>query len=137
MVNLGRLADELKRLTAWQRLPEAVDRPEYLTMAANGIRKLYILVGKGQSFSWDMVDMTEETFSGDLSAAEEYIAIRYSQIELLQKVQSGYNSIVGYTTDALSVTHADKPFQYISEMIAGLEREIRVAYYKLTSYTGA
>ena len=40
---------------------------------------------------------------------EAYILI-CAQIEFFRKVQSDVNNIVGYTTDALTVTNADKPY---------------------------
>lgn len=64
------------------------------------------------------------------------IVVWAAQIEFLEKVRADKNAIVGYTTDALSVTHADKPYQYISGTIAELRQQIRTAFYKLVSFVG-
>ena len=45
------------------------------------------------------------------------------------------NRIVGYTTDAMSITNADKPYANISQTIAELLNRQRILYYKMTRFT--
>lgn len=40
------------------------------------------------------------------------------------------NARVGYTTDAFSVTNADKPYLYISDTIKELKKERDIIHYK-------
>lgn len=44
------------------------------------------------------------------------------------------NNIVGYTTDALSVTNADKPYTHIAQTIGEKEKKRRRIFYKMTEY---
>ena len=64
---------------------------------------------------------------------EEYIKI-CSQIDFFQKVQNAYNEKVSYTTDALSVTNADKPYANLKDTIANLENERRIVYFKMVRF---
>ena len=43
------------------------------------------------------------------------------------------NSRVGYTTDAFSVTNADKPYGHLADTIRELEKDRRTLHYKLPS----
>lgn len=57
-----------------------------------------------------------------------------AKIAFFNQVAADVNNIVGYTTDALSVTHADKPYANISDTIKMLENERRITYYKMHRY---
>ena len=57
-----------------------------------------------------------------------------AKIEFYRKVQTDVNNIVGYTTDALTVTNADKPYMNLAATIADLEKERRHVYYKMTRH---
>ena len=54
-----------------------------------------------------------------------------AKIEFFRKVQTDVNNIVGYTTDALTVTNADKPYMNLTTTIDALEKERRVIHYKM------
>lgn len=45
------------------------------------------------------------------------------------------NRIVGYSTDAMTITNADKPYANISQTLAELANRQRVLYYKMVRYT--
>lgn len=70
----------------------------------------------------------------DLDAAERMVVTMYAQVLFLRKVQASVSAIVGYTTDALSVTNADKPYQYIKQSIDVLMGEVRRVFYKMVQY---
>ena len=53
----------------------------------------------------------------------------------MRKAQTLVNNIVGYTTDALSVTNADKPFQYLANSISEGEKELRKIFYSMVRHT--
>lgn len=133
------LVDELKTATAWQRTPQAILHEDYVNMIVNGIKYLYLITGRGDAFDPDMIGEDDDnlpTFTGTLSLTEQMIVVWAAQISLYERVRADKNSIVGYTTDALTVTNADKPYRYLSETIEELRRNIRAAYYKLISYVG-
>ena len=52
-----------------------------------------------------------------------------------RKVQADVNRIVGYSTDAMTVTNADKPYANLSQTLAELANRQRILYYKMVRYT--
>lgn len=58
-----------------------------------------------------------------------------AEIGFYRRVQSDVNRIVGYSTDAMSITNADKPYANISQTVAELTARQRVLYYKMARYT--
>lgn len=63
----------------------------------------------------------------------EYVLVA-AQIAFFNKVKTDVNSHVGYTTDALSVTHADRPYKYLSDTVTELERLKRTIWFKMARY---
>lgn len=96
------------------------------------------MTGRAAQYSEDLYEIEEElpiTFSIDLLSDEwEYVLIA-GQIAFFNKVKTDVNKHIGYTTDALSVTRADKPFRYLSETISELERHKRTLWFKMARYT--
>lgn len=70
----------------------------------------------------------------DLKIDELRYAFLSAKIAFFQKVQTDVNNIVGYTTDALTVTNADKPYQNLAGTIDGLENERRKIYYSMVRH---
>ena len=70
----------------------------------------------------------------DLEIDEKRYAILSAKIEFFRRVQTDVNNIVGYTTDALTVTNADKPYINIASTIDALEKERRIIHYKMTRH---
>ena len=70
----------------------------------------------------------------DLAIDEKRYAILSAKIEFFRRVQTDVNNIVGYTTDALTVTNADKPYINIASTIEALEKERRIIHYKMTRH---
>lgn len=42
--------------------------------------------------------------------------------------------MVGYSTNALTVTNADKPYANVKDTIEKLDNERRIVYYKMSRY---
>lgn len=55
-------------------------------------------------------------------------------INFFKLVQTNYNGLVSYTTDAMSVTHGDKPFQNLKDTIDGLKAERDVVWWRMVEY---
>ena len=146
MTSINDLVDELIELTAWQRTPEELTILEYRKMIINGQKTLYIDTGRAQEFSKDMFvsEQTEDSYGNvtpvqyfiyDLPIDEEKYVLLCAQIAFFKKAQSDVNNIVSYTTDALSITNADKPYAHLQDTIANLENERRIVFYKMTNYS--
>lgn len=148
--NVSELAKELYQITAWQRTPEILSNEDYENMIVYGIKTLYIDTGRAQMFSKDMLYTLKGSgvepeseydneydllFSADLPIDEERYVMLTAEIMFFKKVQSDVNNIVGYTTDALTVTNADKPYAHLQDTITGLENERRIVFYKMTNYS--
>lgn len=154
MTSITELANELKDIVAWQRTPEVLEDSDYQKMIVSGIKTLYIDTGRASVFNKSMIVSIEEPeeseegqdeqtsdvvpgiyFEPDLGIDEEKYVLIVAQIAFFKKVQSDVNNIVGYTTDALSVTNADKPYAHLQDTIGNLENERRIVFYKMTSYS--
>lgn len=138
MLNLTEIAEELKKKTEWQDTPVQVSDTEYLAMALHGLKRLFIDTGRAKQYDYmkfttldDGSYCYNDTFYID---EEEYIKL-CSQIDFFQKVQSDVNNTVSYTTDALSVTNADKPYANLKNTIGELDKERRIVYYKMVRFT--
>ena len=145
MTNITELANELREIVAWQRTPEELSESDYEKMIIFGIKTLYIDTGRANAYSNDMI-IIEETedppttvtnvlFSETLPIDEEKYVLLVAQIVFFKKVQSDVNNIVSYTTDALSVANADKPYAHLQDTISNLENERRIVFYKMTNYS--
>lgn len=139
------LAEVLKEDVAWQRTPEAVSQEQYETMIAQAIKRLYIDTGRASEYDPEWLttaetenedgEMEEQSiFDVDLKIDEEMYVLLLAKIAFFKKVQSDVNNIVGYTTDALTVTNADKPYAHLQDTIADLDKERRIVYYKMVRY---
>lgn len=132
---------ELKELTIWQRTPEEITDSQYTKMIIDGIRKLYVMTNRPSAYSNDMfyedgdAEEVEIFFKEDLPVNERYYVLLLAQIAFYKKVQADVNNIVGYTTNAISLTNADKPYVNLKDSIDALEKEARIIYYKMVDYT--
>lgn len=135
-VNVTLLAEELKDKTRWQKTPEILEDEAYVKMIVRAIKKLYVDTGRALSYTEELV--TEEggvtKFANDLALDEEEYVLLCAQIDFYKKVQTDVNNIVGYTTDALTVTNADKPYAHLQDTISNLEKERRIVYYKMVRF---
>lgn len=136
-VSITRMADELKEATAWQATPEVIYDQQYVDMIIRGIKKLYIDTNRPDEYNDDLIIEAENDilFNANLNIAEKHYVMLCSQIEFYKKVQTDVNNIVGYTTNALTVTNADKPYANLKNSIDALENERRIVYYKFVAYT--
>lgn len=130
------LAEELKSRTEWQRTPEPLLLKDYSDMIVYGIKRLYIDTGRALQFKADYIKEVDGTqiFSENLELDEEEYVLICAQINFFKKVQADVNNIVGYTTDALTVTNADKPYVHLQDTIDKLEQERRIIYYKMVRF---
>lgn len=138
MTDLNALTEELHGRIEWQKTPDEVYKEDLTGYVVLGIKDLYIMTGRAFQFSDDLFVYEEGVpvvFRGDLPADEEEYVLAVAQITFFNKVKTDVNNHVGYTTDALSVTHADKPYRYLAETIMDLEQRKRILWFKMARYT--
>ena len=135
-VNVTLLAEELKDKTRWQKTPEILEDEAYVKMIVRAIKKLYVDTGRALSYTEELVTVEDGVtkFANDLALDEEEYVLLCAQIDFYKKVQTDVNNIVGYTTDALTVTNADKPYAHLQDTISNLEKERRIVYYKMVRF---
>lgn len=132
------LAVRLEEETAWQKTPLPLDIDDYVRMIERSIKRLYIDTGRASSFHNDMFRPDGEghrEFTADLPIDEEEYVMICAQLQFFQKVATDVNNIVGYTTNALTVTNADKPYANLKDTMDRLERDRRIIYYKMVRFT--
>lgn len=74
-------------------------------------------------------------FTYTLLLDEELYVICCAQIDIFGKIRAQYNDLLGYTTNALTVTNADKPYSYLTGTIAELEDQKKMYYYKMVRFS--
>ena len=131
---LTELIDELKDNTSWQKTPLPLMPTDYINMVKRAIRQLYVDTGRASVYNSGLFIEDADgnvSFTSDLPADEiEYVLI-CAQINFFKRVATDVNNIVGYVTDALTVTNADKPYANLKDTMDRLENERRIKYYKM------
>lgn len=93
--------------------------------------------GRAASFSEEMFtrsgDLYSE-FSGTLPLDEQQYVLVSAEIFFYSKVQTTVDALTSYSTDALSITHGDKPFANLQQKITDLKNDQRQIWYKMTRY---
>jgi hypothetical protein len=129
-------AEELMEEMAWQKTPEPISAEQYEKMILRGIKRLLIDTGRALEYDSTLVYENEHGKIFDMVFNIDEIAyiMLCAKIGFFHKVQTDVNNIVSYTTDALSVTQADKPYAHLKDTVAGLENDRRILYYKMHRY---
>lgn len=126
MTDMERMAKELHQRTEWQETPVEITNDDYQEIVRQGIRHLYVMTGRYEQY--------DEGKSFVLSSDEYEYVLTTAEIGFYRRVQSDVNRIVGYSTDAMSITNADKPYANISQTVAELLNRQRILYYKMTRF---
>ena len=138
MLNVTEMANELQELTAWQETPEDLTADDYEKIVIRAVKKFFVDINHPTEFDpnlWTINDNDDLTYDRVfLLDEEEYIKI-LCQIEFFKRVQSDVNNAFGYTTNALSVTNADKPYANLKDTISDLQHERRIVFNKMVRYT--
>lgn len=137
MTDVVNLARRLFQRIEWQSVPDAVGEDELIEFVADAIRYLYVMTGRTMQFTEDMFiseDGIYVQFAGDLMLDEQEYVLVTAEIAFYRKVQASVDNITSYTTDAMAVTHGDKPFANLQQKIADLDVRQRMIWYKMARY---
>ena len=137
MTSVTEMVQDLQRMVALQRTPHELTLDDYEWFVRVGIKNLFIDTGRATLFTPTMFLYDENhnlMLDWDRKIDEIEYALLLARIYFYQFVQADVNNIVGYTTDAMSVTGADKPYKNIQDTLANLENERRIKYYKMSRY---
>lgn len=127
---------------SWQRIPVAMTVDEEKALLSRcfvkGLESMFIQTGRAMCYEDDWLVFDEDgilvSTTEDLRIDELRYAYLYAKLEFFKQVQTDVNNIVGYTTDALTVTNADKPYQNLQNTIDGIEQELRKIFYTMIRY---
>lgn len=131
------LARRLFKRIRWQEVPEKVGYRDMVDFIVDAIRMLYVINGKSQQFDEEMFEYDGPyiaKFAEDLKLDEKEWVLLTAQIEFFKTVQTAHDDDTSYTTDAMSVTHGDKPYEHIGATIDRLEKERNTVWYRMVRY---
>ena len=137
MTDIVLLAKKLYERIEWQSVPETVTRDDLTIMIADAIRHLYVMTGRAMTFDEDKFTKEDEeyvSFADDLPLDEREYVILCAELGFYKKVQSSVDDLTSYTTDAMAVTHGDKPFANLQQKIADTDAKITQIWYKMIRY---
>ena len=126
MTDIQKMAQELRQRTEWQDTPVELVNEDYLEIVRQAVRHLYVMTGRYTQYD----DSSEIALSAD---EYEYV-LTTAEVGFYRRVQSDVNRIVGYSTDAMTITNADKPYANISQTVNELLNRQRILYYKMTRF---
>ena len=136
--NLIELAEKFAREIEWQLVPDDLTLDDCVPFVLAGIQKLYVMTGRALSYRVELIIKDEGGFPIGFNATfpldEEMYILTYAKIAFYTKVQSDVNELESYTTDAMTVANADKPFRNLADMIADLKRELVEIWHKMPRY---
>jgi hypothetical protein len=110
------LVNEFKKRTQFQQIPIQYTDADYEGFILSGVETLYIDLGNDILFKTE-VDQVNYSISRDINVSEKEYILNAAEISFFETIQNDVNTIVGYTTDALSITNADKPYSNLAEQI--------------------
>lgn len=142
MLNITKLAERLKEETEWQETPFPLTDGNYEHMVIDGLERLFVDTGRAMQYDeelYERIIVSEEesylVYNADFPLDERRYILICSQMNFFAKVQSDVNNAFGYSTDALTVTNADKPYANLKDTLDKLDNERRIIYYKMVRYT--
>lgn len=138
MTDVVKLANRLYRRINQQTTPEPVGWIDLVYLIEEAIEDLYVISGRAELFSEEMFVFDEIggtcTFAEDLTLDERKWVLLKAQIAFYKWVQNSVDDMFSYTTDAMSVSHGDKPYKNIGETIDKLQAELNRIWYTMTRY---
>ena len=137
MTSIAGIAERLYRKIRWQEVPEQVGYEDMVAYVCDAIRRLYVISGRTFLFSEDKFVLDDNglmAFQDDMEIDEIEWILLESQIEFYKACQSNVDNLTGYTTDAMSVTHSDKPYANLGKTIEILKDEQNVIWTRMVRF---
>ena len=142
MTDVVKLAQRLYRRIKWQEIPESLYTDDLIDMICDAIRALYVISGRSSSYSDDKFVTTEDhethekevTFEDTLQLDEEEWVLKKGEVLFYSMAQSNVDDLQSYTTDAMAVTHGDKPFKNIGSILSGCNDELAVIWTRMVRF---
>jgi len=130
--SLTSIKDQLIKNVVHQRTPFTYTDAIYKNLTLLGCKRFYMDSGIENSWSDEYTAGDTPSLSRTLTILEQEYCIKSSEIEFLKKVRAYWNTMIGYTTNALSIKMVDKPFKFLTETIKELEVDLVGLFHKMT-----
>jgi hypothetical protein len=127
------ISTQLQTNTANQRTPTALTSAQYLDMAIQGTKQLYIDIGDEDSWNSEFDNVS--TITRTLNILEFKYCVLASEIIFYEWLICDWNDLVSYTTNALTVANANKPYENFEKIIEKKQNQLVNLFYKMTEYT--
>ena len=154
MTDIIKLAQRLHRRIKWQEIPEEMDSSDLIDILEDAIRMLYVISGRTFQFSEDKfidqltVEIPPEEegeepiyeivdgvfFEDDLELDEQEWVLLEGEIAFYNLALSNVDDLQSYTTDAMSVTHGDKPYKNIKQTIDDRKEKQAVVWTRMVRF---
>lgn len=132
------LAKRLLKRIEWQHTPEDVSANDIVEYIADGIRWLYTMTGRGYEFDEDLFEYDQtgmyKWFNVKLPSDQIQYVMLTAQIGFLRKTQMSVNDMTSYSTDAMTVTHGDKPFENLEQSLTDLQAQRSRVWHKMARF---
>lgn len=131
--SLTTLRDELKLRIAYQETPAVFNDTQYMRFITNGFKRLYRDIGKEGSWGTEYNGNTY-SLSVTLDLNQEEYGLVASEIYFYDEIKKSWDTVVSYSTDALSITGGLKPYENLKGIIEEKERVLSELFLKITGY---
>jgi hypothetical protein len=131
MTSLIDIQAELISKIKFQATPIPMDDSDYLTFTVKGIKRLYTDEGIEDNFLVDF-DKLNNTLTRDLTLTESEYACISAEIAFRNQIKDDINAIIGYSTNAISITGANSPYKNAEATIYELESRLAKLAFKFT-----
>lgn len=138
MLNATEMANELQELVAWQETPVALQDSDYLKIILRGVKRFFVDINHPNDYNienWTTDEGGNTFYDYEFNVTEETYIMLLCKLEFFKRVQTDVNNAFGYSTDALTVTNADKPYANLKNTVDDLEHERRIVFNKMVAYT--
>lgn len=151
MTDIVKLAQRLHRRIQWQEIPEELTSTDLMDIICDAIRMLYVISGRTFLYSDDMfidtlpIDDEEEAinsdedidgmwFTEDLALDEQEWVLLEGEISFYNMALSNVDDLTSYTTDAMAVTHGDKPYKNIKATVEDRQAKQAVVWTRMVRF---
>lgn len=137
MTDLIALTQRLVKNIEWQLVPEDMSIDDCVPFVIDAIEYFYIMAGKALEYSDDLIIKeggNPVAFNADFKMDERQYILVTAEIGFYRKAQSDVNELISYSTDAMTVANADKPFANLANMLENLRMKQLEIWHKMTRY---
>ena len=132
-----RLRNRLMQLTALQQTPVEYTEQDYDLLIVEGIKGLYVDLNKSAVYRTEFDEQNLSFIDKELLISEEEYILLKAHLSFYKMVQADVNTIVGYSTDSLTITNADKPYANLNAEMERIEKRLVELFFKVRLEAGS